>query len=141
MPLINHSVNKQSDGTYLLWHCSKKTGAILRDWLSVQVQAGQKLVHCRLCVISTTSVRSRRVRGSRLFLAFDVRRRHSFRQDCRLAVLWFILCLTHVRHGVNWEQTAFLYMFRESRVLIDYHEGRPLLRQKGHKVTYPAVSY
>ena len=76
--------------TYLLRNSSKETRSIFGYWLSVQVQVSKVLVHRCLGEVSTTAVIRSIVNWTRLFLAFDVRRRHYLEQDCRLAC--FVAC-------------------------------------------------
>ena len=80
----------QSDTTYLLRNSSKEARSIFGYWLSVQVQASKVFVHRCLGEVSTAAVIRSIVDWTRLFLAFDVRRRHYLEQDCRLAA--FVAC-------------------------------------------------
>ena len=86
-----YAIWTQSDKTYLLRNSSKETGSIFGYWLSVQVQASKILIHCCLSEVSTSAAVIRSiVSWTRLFLAFDVRRRHYLEQDCRVAA--FVAC-------------------------------------------------
>ena len=60
---------------YLLRNCSKKAGAIFSNGLSEQVFTSQEFIH--RCFGETASTATRSTIGDRLFLALDVRRRHS----------------------------------------------------------------
>ena len=71
---------------YLLRNCSKKAGAIFSDGLSEQVFTSQEFIH--RCFGETPSTATRSTIGDRLFLALDVRRRHSCK--ARLLACCFI---------------------------------------------------
>ena len=81
---------------YLLRNCSKKAGAIFSNGLSEQVFTSQEFIH--RCFGETASTATRSTIGDRLFLALDVRRRHSCKARllacCFLGYLGFKVCFS-----------------------------------------------